>query len=72
VRIVTEYLDGALDRDERRAFEEHVAACRPCRAHMAQMRRTLDVAGRVREDELEPDAERALVEMFRDWRRGAG
>jgi hypothetical protein len=45
--------------------------CPPCRAHLEQMRGTLLVVGRVPEESISPDAERNLLEAFRDWKRGA-
>ena len=69
VELVTEYLDGALDARQRARFEEHVMTCPPCHAHIDQMRRTIDVLGRVPEESLSPSAEHDLLEAFRGWRR---
>ena len=68
VELVTEYLDGALESRDRARFEEHVMTCPPCHSHIDQMRRTIDVLGRVPEESLPPDAQRDLLEAFRDWR----
>ena len=69
VELVTEYLDGALAPRDIALFEEHVMTCPGCHAHIDQMRRTLDVLGRVPEELLSADAERDLLEAFRGWRR---
>jgi anti-sigma factor RsiW len=69
VELVTEYLDGALDSRDRARFEEHVMTCPPCRAHIDQMRRTIDVLGHVPEESLTDAAEQDLLEAFRGWRR---
>ena len=69
VELVTEYLDGALAPDDVARFEEHVVSCPPCQAHLAQMRRTIDMVGRIPEESLSTRAERDLLEAFRDWRR---
>lgn len=69
VELVTEYLENALTPVDRRRFEEHIMTCPPCRAYLDQMRKTLDVVGHVPEASLSPDAERSLLEAFRDWKR---
>lgn len=69
VELVTEYLENALTPTDRARFEEHIMTCPPCRAHLDQMRKTLSVLGRVPEATVSPDAERSLLEAFRDWKR---
>ena len=68
VELVTEYLDGALEPRDRARFEEHGMTCPPCHAHIDQMRRTIDLLGRVPEESLPEDAQRDLLKAFRDWR----
>lgn len=70
VELVTEYFEGALTPADRVRFEEHIMTCPPCRAHLEQMRGTLRVVGRVPEESISPQAERSLLEAFRDWKRG--
>jgi anti-sigma factor RsiW len=69
VELVTDYLEGRLSLDDRRRFEEHVAACGPCTRYVEQMRMTIRLVGRLREEDLEPPARDALLAAFRDWRR---
>src|SRR4029078_3367823 len=47
VELVTAYLEGALTEAEEVRFEEHLAMCDGCAAYLDQMRRTIDVAGRL-------------------------
>jgi anti-sigma factor RsiW len=68
VELVTEYLEGALSPEDRARFDEHVADCMGCRAHLDQMRRTLGPVGRLTEGSVSPQAREALLETFRDWR----
>ena len=68
VRLVTEYLDGALPAPDRLRFDEHLAACDGCRAHLDQMRTTISVVGQLREDDIAPQARDELLRAFRDWR----
>ena len=70
--MVTEYLAGGLSQDERLAFERHIAICPPCRAHFAQMRRTIETTGRLTVEDVSPEAERSLREAVREWRAGEG
>jgi anti-sigma factor RsiW len=67
VELVTEYLEGALEVDERLAFERHIAVCPPCRGYLDELRRLTAVAGSLAEDDLPPDARRAMLAVFRDW-----
>jgi anti-sigma factor RsiW len=69
VELVTDYLEGALDERDRRAFEEHVAACTGCARYLEQLRATIRVTGMLTPDDLSLDAEAALVQAFRDWAR---
>jgi len=68
VELVTDYLEGALSADERARFEEHIAGCGGCETYLEQIRQTIESVGRLPDDGLTPDAERALLEAFRGWR----
>jgi len=70
VELVTDYLEGALSRRERRRFERHIAGCDGCTAYLDQMRQTLRVVGSLSEETIPGDARDALLHAFRDWRAG--
>jgi Putative zinc-finger len=70
VELVTDYLEDALSTGDRERFEEHLATCSACRAHLDQMHRTIEVLGRLPEEALPPDAERDLLDAFRTWQKG--
>ena len=70
VELVTDYLEGALSRRERRRFERHIAGCDGCTAYLDQMRQTLRVVGSLSEETIPADARDALLHAFRDWRAG--
>ena len=55
VELVTAYLDGALSRRLTKAIDRHLADCEHCAEYLAQMRRTIEIAGRL-PDEPVPDA----------------
>jgi len=65
---VTDYLEGALTPEDRSRFEEHVGRCDGCRQYLEQIRATVDIAGRLTPEELDPAAETALLNAFRDWK----
>jgi anti-sigma factor RsiW len=70
VELVTDYLEGALPEDERLRFEDHISRCDGCKVYLEQIRQTVAAAGRLTEDALSPEAERALLDAFRGWQTG--
>ena len=69
VELVTDYLDGALSPRDRERFDGHIAGCDYCRDYLEQIRVTIRLSGALRPEELAPEAEAALLEAFRDWKR---
>jgi anti-sigma factor RsiW len=69
VELVTDYLEGSLPEEERLRFEDHIERCNGCRVYLEQIRQTVAVLGHLPEDALTPDAERVLLDTFRDWHR---
>jgi len=67
IELVTEYFEGALGEPDRIRFEEHVAVCPPCRAHLKQMRETIRVLGTLTEESISPQARDELLHAFRNW-----
>ena len=66
VELVTDYLEGALPREDVARFEEHVAACPGCETYLEQVRSTIAVT-RATGDVVAPSAVSPLLEAFRDW-----
>ncbi len=67
VELVTDYLEGALLGDFVRVLEEHLALCEGCAAYLDQMRATILLTGRLAEEAVPPELERALLAAYRDW-----
>ena len=67
VELVTDYLEGALTPADRERLEGHLAACPHCTEYLAQMRRTLDLLGRIEPEALEPEVQDELVALYRRW-----
>ena len=70
VELVTEYLEDAMAPSERQRLEEHLAGCRPCRHYLEQMRGTIKTVGQLREESVTPEAQAALLDVFRAWKKG--
>ena len=69
VRIVTEYLEGALALDERTRFEQHLVYCKGCSVYLRQMRDTLRGTGRLSEESVPPSARDELLRAFRSFHK---
>jgi anti-sigma factor RsiW len=69
VELVTDYLEGALPSELHERFERHIAHCSGCQAYLEQMRVTIRVTGELTAESLSPEAERTLLDAFRNWRR---
>ena len=68
VELVTDYLEGTLSRRDRARFDAHIAECPNCREYVAQFRETLRLTGTLREEDVSPEAEAALLEAFAAWK----
>lgn len=68
VELVTDYLEGALTRGQRRRFERHLAGCEHCTEYLAQMRATIRLTGRLRITDLTPAMREDFVLLYRGWR----
>jgi anti-sigma factor RsiW len=68
VELVTDYLEGALSRADRRRFEAHLADCPHCSEYLAQMRATIELTGRVTPEELTPQMQDEFIALYRQWR----
>jgi anti-sigma factor RsiW len=67
VELVTAYLDGSLDLEERARFDVHLLECDGCENYLQQFRSTIATVGKVPFDELDPAFRNRLIAAFRDW-----
>ena len=67
VELVTDYLEGALSIADLRRFEAHIGGCDGCTEYLAQFRRVIQLTGTLTPHDLTPEAESALLEVFRSW-----
>jgi anti-sigma factor RsiW len=70
VELVTAYFDGSLSRGDRRRFRAHISGCDACTAYVEQMRLVIEATGRLREEDVEPEAREELLAAFRGWQEG--
>ncbi len=70
VELVTAYFDGSLSRRDRRRFRAHISGCDHCTAYVEQMRLLIEATGRLREEDIEPEARDELLAAFRGWKEG--
>jgi anti-sigma factor RsiW len=69
VELVTDYVEQALPPQEAAVFEQHLNFCDGCVWYVDQVRKTIDMVGELREEEVPEDTKAKLVTAFRDWRR---
>lgn len=67
VELVTQYLEGVMPEDQRAQFEDHLAHCEGCTSYIEQMRHTIQIAGKLSEETIAPEARDELLDLFRDW-----
>ena len=67
VELVTDYLEGQLDRATRAEIEVHLSLCEGCATYLDQMRQTIRELGRVPVEGLSDRAQRDLLAAFRDY-----
>lgn len=68
VELVTDYLEGALAPEDQDRFDSHIAACDGCRRYLEQIRVTVTLSGRLSPEQLDPAAQAALLQAFRNWK----
>ena len=68
VELVTDYLESALSRLDRRRFEQHIKVCDGCTTYVEQMRQTVVTLGRLTEESISPQAKDELLHVFRNWK----
>lgn len=67
VELVTDYLEGVLGPEEVRRFNDHLATCDCCEAHVAQIRTTIYAAARLPHKPPSSTVEAALLKVYREW-----
>ena len=68
VELMSDYLDGALSRRDRRRLSAHLDLCDACTAYLEQLRVTIAASGVVGINDLDPDVLATLTEIFERFR----
>ena len=72
VELMTDYLEGRLNRAERRRFEAHLAKCPHCTEYLAQLRETIRLTGQSAAQAAAPEGLPSqlrddLIQLYRQW-----
>jgi anti-sigma factor RsiW len=70
VELLSDYIEEALPGATRARVDAHLETCPDCTAYLAQLRTTIGVLGRLREDDVPQPVLDDLVQAFRDWHAG--
>jgi anti-sigma factor RsiW len=68
VRIVNDYVEGALPPEQREAVELHLNLCDGCSDYLAQLRLSIELTGELPADAISPELEEELCAAFRSFR----
>lgn len=72
VELVTDYLSGAMPASERARVEQHLLQCAGCTRYLAQMRATVTLTGRLRDESPPASIAPHLLAAFRRRKEGKG
>ena len=72
VELVTDYLEGALSRSDRKRLEAHLAGCPNCSEFLAQMRDTIRLTGELSPEDLQPEVQDQFIAIYRQWKAEPG
>lgn len=70
VELVTDYLDGALSRRDRRRMDRHLRACDGCTEYLESIRVTARALGELPPEPVDDHVREHLLAAFRDLRGG--
>lgn len=69
VELVTDYLEGTLPDETQTKMENHLSGCDGCTHYLEQMRQTIRLTGKIREETLTSQQREDLLRLFRDWKK---
>ena len=61
-----------MSADDRARFERHLEGCVGCQMVVSQFRTTIEVTGRLTEDQVTEAQRIAMRDVYRRWRESAG
>jgi predicted anti-sigma-YlaC factor YlaD len=74
VELVTEYLEEAMEREQKARFEQHMCFCPGCVGYLEQVRVTsrLVQGTAAPEEPTKPETVEKLASVFRHWKQSKG
>jgi hypothetical protein len=70
--LVTDCFEEALSSEECRRIEAHLAPYPGGDTYLRQMRQTVELAGKLSEDSIDPGAQHVPLSAFRRWKEKRG
>lgn len=67
IELLTAYLEGTMMPASQMRFEQHLARCEGCTHYLAELHKTMKVAGTLTEERISPAAKAQLLAAFRNW-----
>ncbi len=68
VEVITDYFEGVMSDADHARLERHLSDCAGCQAVVSQFRTTIEVTGRLTEDQVSDEQRAAMRDVFRRWR----
>ena len=66
IDLLTDYFEGALPAERRVVLEQHLLMCAGCTAYVEQLRTSIDLTGRLQEQDVPAAVMARLVRMFEE------
>ena len=67
VELISDYIEGTLPRKTHQRVAAHLAMCDACPGYVEQLRATIALTGRLREEDIEPHVMDELLDVLRTW-----
>lgn len=67
VELLSDFIEGTLPNKTHKRVAAHLAMCAACPAYVEQLRATIALTGRLREEDIEPHMMDELLDVFRTW-----
>ena len=68
VELASDYLEQALESGDAELFEQHLVYCEGCEHYVEEVRRTISLSSRLRDDEVPAETVERLLTEFRQER----
>jgi predicted anti-sigma-YlaC factor YlaD len=68
VELVSDYLEQALESGDAELFEQHLVYCEGCEHYVEEVRRTIALSSRLRDDDVPAETVERLLTEFRQER----